>query len=465
MAEPPSAGSGGRHNPGRSRDHFRWDEHHHQPHTDLSKWRKMWMGRSDLASHVAVVGRGLRHAWPVVRAYRRLLAAPAEPQPVAPAALGVAISPTAATLARYVDVVAELGARSLLLRVPSWDPDPVFALGDQLARLHAQGFTFAFALLQDRAAVTDPGRWQAFVADAAACFEGLEPVMQIGHAVNRKKWGVWHPTEYLRMLEAVPPVRERHPSCRFIGPPVIDFEYYFTLGFLATPRACDFDGVASLLYVDRRGSPDQRQYRHFDLRRKLLLLRAVVEASPHPTVPIYLTEFNWPLRGAGRHSPAGPKVETDEISQAGYLALYYLTVLASGGIEAAYWWQLVARGYGLCDDDEQWRRRAAFRAFRQLARATAGGRVERLECSATAAGFLIEREELTTVVAYDARGETHLDLAGVSVTAEDVEGRELRNGELTRLTPVPLYLHCDAADVERVLAALALRRAAARAGR
>jgi len=424
----------------------------------------MWMGRVDLASHVGVVGQGLRYTWPVMRAYRRLLAAPGQAQSLRPGVLGVAISPTAATLPRCVDRLEELGVRSLLLRVPSWDPDPLFTLRDDFVRLREQGYAFTFALLQDRAAVVHPARWQAFVEQAAACFEDLDPVLQVGHAVNRKKWGVWHPAEYLRMLEAVPAVRESHPRCRFIGPPVIDFEYYFTLGFLAARRSCDFDGIASLLYVDRRGSPDRRQYRHFDLRRKLLLLRAVVEASPHPNVPIYLTEFNWPLRGAGRHSPAGPEVATDETTQAAYLVLYYLTVLATGGIEVAYWWQMVARGYGLCDDDEVWSRRSAYDALRTLVGHVRGGFIERLDTRATAAGFLLETEDRMTLVAFDDRSATTLDLAGVPCTAEDLVGGEIAADTVRRLTPVPVYLHFDAALVDRVLAPLGLRRAAGLAG-
>jgi hypothetical protein len=131
--EPLRPDRGGRANLGRSREHFRWDDRHHQPHTDLSKWRKLWMGRVDLASHVGVVGSGLRHGWPVVRSYRRLLAAPRGAERVRPGALGVAVSPTAATLARYTDNLEELGVRSLLLRVPSWDPDPLFTLRDEFA--------------------------------------------------------------------------------------------------------------------------------------------------------------------------------------------------------------------------------------------------------------------------------------------------------------------------------------------
>jgi hypothetical protein len=69
-----------------------------------------------------------------------------------------------------------------------------------------------------------------------------------------------------------------------------------------------------------------------------------------------------------------------------------------------------------------------------------------------------------TLVAYDSRGASRLDLTGVAVRAADVEGREIDGDALRRLTPVPVYLHFDAALVDRVLGPLGLRRAGAAAG-
>jgi len=168
------------------------------------------------------------------------------------------------------------------------------------------------------------------------------------------------------------PTREAFPSCRWIGPPIIDFEYYFTTHYLVGERPFDFDGIAALLYVDRRGSPDNVQYGHFDLYRKILLLRAVIQASGHPDIPIYLTEFNWPLKGSGKHSPAGEHVQTDEVDQARFLVLYDLTAAATGQVASTFWWQLVARGYGLLDEDDAWTERRAYRAFKHLLARTRG---------------------------------------------------------------------------------------------
>jgi hypothetical protein len=455
-AEPP--GSPG--NPNQSREHFRWDERHHQPHTDMSKWQKFWASRSDAGQFVRLLGRSARRVGPVARRYRELLAEPPGAWPVGADAFGVAVSPTRATWGRYLERLRDLGAGAVLLRVPSWEPAPVFELRDDLARLAREGTRITFALVQDRSIVNDPRRWEGFVLEAAERFAELSPTFQVGHAINRKKWGIWHPDEYVRLLDAMAPVRERFPGCRWIGPPVIDFEYYFTINYLVGRRPFDFDGIAALLYVDRRGSPDAVQYRHFDLRRKILLLRAVVRASGHPDVPIHLTEFNWPLRGSGKHSPAGTHVQTDEAGQARYLVIYYLTAAATGGVASAFWWQLVARGYGLLDD-ESWAERPAYRAFRHLLAQTCGRTVQRLpERTFPLRGFLLGGDGPGAVV-YTSGPEIRLDPIARSARAWGLAGEEIDPARLT-VGRDPVYLSFAAAppaEALDLLAASAHRRA------
>jgi hypothetical protein len=447
----------GRHpaNPGRSRDHFRWDERHHQPHTDMGKWEKFWASRSDAAQFLRLLGRSFDRVRPVLRRYRALLAETPNPRPVADDEFGVAISPTNATWGRYLERVRDLGVGALLIRVPSWAPEPVFELRDELARLHAEGTAFTFTLLQDRSIVNDPERWQTFVRAAASAFAALSPTFQIGHAINRKKWGIWHPDEYVHLLDATAPVRAEFPGCRWIGPPVIDFEYYFTANYLVGRRPFDFDGIAALLYVDRRGSPDARQYRHFDLRRKILLLRAVVQASRHPDVPIHLTEFNWPLKGTGKHSPAGAHVQTDESGQARYLVLYYLTAAATGHVARSFWWQLVARGYGLLDDDQGWTPRPAYLALKTLLTRTHGREVLALpESVRPLRGFLLRRTGELAVLVYTAGTPRRLAPALPVLEAATLLGKPLPVRELAAAED-PVYLSLGAADPSDVVSALA----------
>jgi len=458
MANDPRPSSPHPGNPSRSRDHFRWDDRHHQPHTDMGKWEKFFASRSDLAQFLRLLGHSFAQLPSVTRRYRALLREQPAPTTIADETFGVAISPTTETWDRYLERIRDLGVRSLLIRVPSWAPEPVLALHGELARLSAEGVRFTFTLLQNREMVNDPARWGAFVGEVAARLEDLRPSLQLGHAINRKKWGIWHPDEYLRLMDAAAPARAAHPSCRWLGPPVIDFEYYFTTHWLVEPRPFDFDGIAALLYVDRRGAPDNVQYGHFDLYRKIVLLRAVVRASGHPDVPIHLTEFNWPLKGSGKHSPAGAHVQTDEEEQARYLALYYLTAVATGQVAGVSWWQLVARGYGLLDEDDAWSERRSYSAFRTLLARTRGRTVQRLpESLHPLRGFLLASEGRTEAFLYTAAGEVRLDPSLPVEGAADLVGAEIPTVGLVA-GPDPIYVSLGAADPAAAADALAARR-------
>jgi len=110
-----------------------------------------------------------------------------------------------------------------------------------------------------------------------------------------------------------------------------------------------FDVLSSLLYVDRRGAPENRQL-GLDTVDKVVLLRAIAEVGRNCSERLWITEVNWPLR-EGPHSPAGKSVSVDEQSQADYLVRYYLLTLGTGLVERVYWWRMAARGYGLAKAD------------------------------------------------------------------------------------------------------------------
>ena len=137
------------------------------------------------------------------------------------------------------------------------------------------------------------------------------------------------------------------------------------------PPPVAFDVVSSLLYVDRRGAPENAQA-GLDTVDKVTLLRAIIRASRGGDRPSWITEVNWPL-AEGPHSPAGRQVAVDEAHQADYLARYVLLALASGHVERIYWWQLAAKGYGLVDPaPEGARTRPAFDSLRTLQRRLGG---------------------------------------------------------------------------------------------
>lgn len=416
------------------------------------------MSKSDVGPWLRFATRNLVGALPIARRYREIGRIPEEPRRPGGEELGIAISPTRETWPRYRESLARLGARSVRIRVPVWDPDPLFDLRDEFETLHRQGVRFSIALLQDRESAVSPPRFAAFAREAVRCFASLEPTIQVGHAPNRKKWGIWHPGEYDRLAAAVAGLREEAPACRFVGPAVIDFEYHFTIDLLFGRRPLEFDGIASLLYVDRRGSPDRRQYGRFDLREKIRLLRALVDVAGLPRAPIYLPEFNWTLTGAGKHSPAGPGVATGEAMQARYLVLYFLSAMSTGLVAESHWWQMVAEGYGLLADD--WRERPSFGALRELIRRVEGVRLSRLPASLEPlAGYLLEGAGRTTLLLHSRR-----DRLTFSAPLPRGEVRDLAGAPVARapfaVDDEPVWLDLPAVDRPELSELLSSRRAA-----
>jgi hypothetical protein len=223
-------------------------------------------------------------------------------------------------------------------------------------------------ILQNRDSVLNPQRWASDLALAFEHFQPLTDTFQIGNASNRTKWGCRNLGEYLALLEAAEAVRADFPGVKLVGSSVIDFEPLATLRTLSNHRRYQLDAVGALLYVNRRGSPYARQYGVFDLLRKVRLLRAITATGNRNAPRLWITEFNWPLLGTRPYTPNSgrPATTVDETTQANYLSEYYRIVYATGWVERAYWWQLIAPGYGLVDSRDGLRRRPAYTAFKAL---------------------------------------------------------------------------------------------------
>ncbi len=356
------------------RDRVVWDRLSDQPHQHAGRLERLGVRLADTGDHARSLGAALAAAPRVWRRFRQLrgglYAAPVRWQ-----GLGVAVRPLAGDPEgeALLGELTALGVRRLLLRLHPWqerhDAEQTLA-----RRLAEAGYDLAFTLPQSRELVRDPARWRAAVAELAERFRPFGSSFQVGQAVNRSKWGVWRYGEYLALAAMACEELRRHPGTEVLGPAVIDFEPHATAAVLNRPHpGVRFDAVASLLYVDRRGAPECRQL-GLDLVGKLLLISAIAATGRNAAARSWITEFNWPL-WEGPHAPAGRDVAVDEQTQADYLARYYLLALGSGVVERAYWWQLVARGYGLVDPrDDGLRRRPAFHALATLAREVEGSR-------------------------------------------------------------------------------------------
>jgi hypothetical protein len=363
---PPPAGAA-------ARDKIVWDALSDQPHSHAGRLERARVRLADSRDHLASAA-ALAGAWPRIRKRYRALLAERDRGGFAWPGVGVALRPWPADPEALLAAVDALGVRQALVRLHPWQAthDDEAALAEALA---ARGLELTFALPQNRELVRDPVRWRAAVGELAERFVPFGRRFVLGQAINRSKWGVWSYGEYLELAASAAEILRARGKVELFGPGVIDFEAHATAAVVNRRHpTLHLDGLASLLYVDRRGAPENRQL-GYDSADKVTLLRAIAETGRLvASGRQWITEVNWPL-AEGPHSPAGRKVAVDEATQADYLARFYLLTLGTGLVERVFWWQLVARGYGLVDPgaDGALRRRPAFHALAALARLLPSG--------------------------------------------------------------------------------------------
>lgn len=410
-----------------ARDRIVWDRLSDQPHQHAGRLAKLRVRLADAGAHAgeaAVVAGAL----PRIRRRYKDLKAGLWKAPVAWNGAGLCLRPWPENPEAPLTLVDELGVRHVLIRLHPWEEE--HAAEEELARaLHARGCELTFALPQNRELVRDPARWERAVERLAGVFAPYGPRFQVGQAINRSKWGIWTPREYAELARSAAAVLRRTPGMEILGPAVIDFEFHVAAAVLnQKDLGVRFDAVSALLYVDRRGAPENRQA-GFDTVDKVVLLKAIAETARNAAGRVWITEVNWPL-WEGPHSPAGKSVSVDEESQADYLVRYYLLALGTGLVERVFWWQLVARGYGLIDpaDPASPRRRPAFFALKTLLRQLDDCRLERiLPAPEPARLWLFRRPDgAALVVGWSATASTaRAALPGPAVSVTGRGGEEL----------------------------------------
>ncbi len=407
---------------------FEWNSYADQPHNVAGRGERRLHHLKHAGSYLEIAAANLRRAVPVLRRYRRLWRG----MYASPADLGnpfaCAVSDAGDGNENVLSLLRETGAGATLMRIGSWERNDLGRRERFVRSLRDGGFEVALALLQRRADVLEPAGWRGFLEEVFGRFGGLAPDMEIGHAWNRTKWGVWDHREYLKLAAPAFEIAPRF-GVRLVGPAVIDFEFHL---YPVTLPRLPFDRISSLLYVDRMGAPEAAQS-GWTTPRKLALLRAVVDACGAPAAgrPLWITEVNWPLEGTGAWSPASGKPNVSEEAQADFLVRYYVLCAASGLVERVYWWQLAAPGYGLVDPRETpWRRRPSFRAFRTLAGRLRGSRflgVSGDGREGATRAFLFRKDGRDVAVCWSADGiPARVDLPRPALRVFDRDGGEVR---------------------------------------
>ena len=416
--------------PPSGRELWIWDERSAQPvQAYVSRDRRRFLPASNVFRSAAAF---LRHAAPVAAAARRFDALSfAAPVPFRDT-IGVALEWTTgdryrpdpalardhwlAQLAALAPLDDAAGAPiPVLVRLYAHRPlasaDATLAAA---AALHAAAPArpIAFAVLQDRPSVADPDRWTAFLSHVLPAIAPYADAVELTHALNRSKWGVWDYAEAARLLAPLPALLAPYPDLPVLLPFGIDFEPYAFLPLQSfLPRFPDRPPAArptpsAHLYVDRRGPPEATQHGR-DLVRKLAYLRAIAAAGPAartafdalPDTRLTLTEANWPLLGTDAWSPVsspyetlGPRAHNPAVSPeayAAYMVRYLLLAAASGHVRRTYWWRLAAHGFGILDApparfphlEDPATARPAYRALLDLLRLTSSATFLRLDRS------------------------------------------------------------------------------------
>lgn len=259
----------------------------------------------------------------------------------------------------------ELGVKKILIRIPLWEMD---RLSEYVAFIRSlAGKEITVTLLQDREHITSTDMTRDHFIQIFEALDGVCHTYIIGSTINRAKWGFFSVNEYLDFYVIAYDLKQsRFPHLKLIGSNVIDFEYHFSAHTLFNLKNVCFDAIGSLLYVDRRGAPENFQM-GFNLMGKINLLSSLISLSPKTSNELIITETNWPIKNTAPYAPTSEHECVNEKDYSDYMVRYYLLAFASQKVRCVYWHQLIAPGYGLIDNREGIiRKRSAFEAYRVM---------------------------------------------------------------------------------------------------
>ena len=343
------------------------------------------------------------------------------------------------------ELIEELGVSSLLLRLKLWEMEKLPLLA-AFIKQNAEK-KIILKIMQDRENIED---LTLLRQNFTLIFETLQDsvdIFEIGTTINRTKWGFFSVREYNAFYKVAYDLKEeKFPNISLIGSGVIDFEFHFTAHTLFNLQKYRYNGISSLLYVDRRGAPENLQL-GFALSDKIALLSTMVWLSPKTEQKLYITETNWPLSGTAPYAPTSETECVDEQTYANFMLRYHLLAFASQQVDSLSWHQLIAPGYGLADNRNGIQKYPAFETYKFMYKSLQDAQFLRLD---------IKRDYYILQCLVDERIlQIHWSLKATTLKNEDFFEVYSRDGELLtqsqlEINAAPIYIYVLRAVGEKV---------------
>ncbi len=261
-----------------------------------------------------------------------------------------------------LEILKELKINRILLRLKLWEMESLSELKTFIESCEDKKITLK--IMQDRENIEDSKLLENNLRTIFTELDGVVDIYEIGTTINRTKWGFFSVDEYSRFYKTAYDLKTREfPHINIIGSGVIDFEYHFTAHTLFNFFNYKYDGVSSLLYVDRRGAPEHSQM-GFTLSDKIAWLSTMVWLSPKSKHALHITETNYPLSNTAPYAPTSEHECIDEESYANFMLRYHLLAFASQQVDSLSWHQLIAKGYGLINNIDGISYRPAYQTYK-----------------------------------------------------------------------------------------------------
>jgi hypothetical protein len=271
----------------------------------------------------------------------------------------------------------KLEIKRVLLRIKLWELDSLDELKDFISKLNNKKVTLK--IMQDREHIDNLELLQKDLRTIFISLNNLVDIYEIGTTINRSKWGFFSVDEYAKFYKVAYDLKvSEFKNIKLIGSGVIDFEYHFTAHTIFNFFNFKYDGISSLLYVDRRGAPENMQI-GFTLSDKIALLSTMIWMSNKTKHKLYITETNYPLSNTAPYAPTSEYECIDENSYADFMLRYHLLAFASQQVDSISWHQLIARGYGLIDNINGITYRASFDTYSYMTKVLKDAQFLRLD--------------------------------------------------------------------------------------